>query len=399
MKTLSKKKTKQPDQTDPSGNQATEVGIDELIGHPETRLGEMIEGTPSCLKVLDQAGRLLTMNAKGLSMIEAPSMQEVLGADVFSLVAPEDRQSFVDFHNGVCAGESGRLEFRLVGLQGTERLMETWAAPYTLTNGEVAHIAITNDITEHKQNLQLLEAQRHALELASRHAALGVLAGGIAHEINNPLGIISGLAGLMKAKLARSEIDVEDFACKLDQIERTVTRISEVTGSLRTFSSDVPRENRELCDLHQVINQTFTLISEKSKASGIELFNEAATDLCVEINRVQFSQVLMNLLTNSLCAIEGLEARWIRVSTQLLGERVRIVFADSGPGIDQAVVEKLMTPFFTAKAVGEGTGLGLSISLGIMRNLGGTLSYAAESENTTFYIELPLASSDYASNV
>ena len=93
-------------------------------------------------------------------MIEATSMEAVAGADVFSLVAEESREEFIEFHRKVCAGHSGRLVFKLVGLKGTERLMETWASPYSLTNGEISHIAITNDITDRQQSVEMLETQR-----------------------------------------------------------------------------------------------------------------------------------------------------------------------------------------------------------------------------------------------
>ncbi len=366
--------------------------LEDLIGHPESRLGEMIEATPSCLKILDRSGHLMTMNAKGLSMIEAASMEEVAGADVFSLVAAESRRDFIEFHRAVCAGHSGRLVFKLVGLKGTERLMETWAAPYVLTNGEIAHIAITNDISERQQTADMLAAQRQALELASRHAALGELAAGIAHEINNPLGVIAGFAGLMKSQLDRGELDRDVLHEKLGQIEETVARISEITDSLRTFSSDVPPERREVCELRSLVEETFGLVAERTRIGGISLENDVPESLMVNVNRVQFAQVLMNLLTNSLHAIEGLTDRWIKVTASVSGANVCMEFIDSGKGIDPEIVDKIMTPFYSTKALGEGTGLGLSISLGIMRSLGGGLRYVNGSPNTTFHLDLPSAS-------
>lgn len=361
----------------------------DLVGHPEIRLGEMIEATPSCLKVVDEQGRLLTMNSKGLSMIEADSLAEVAGADLFSLVAAEHRAEFIDFHRRVCAGHSGRLVFKLVGLKGTERWMETWAAPYRLTNGARSHIAITNDISERQRTAETLEQQRQALEIASRHAALGEIAAGIAHEINNPLGVIAGLAGLMKLNLSKGEIDVANHLAKLEKIEQTVARISTITGSLRTFSSDVPVEQREVCVLRDVIDATFGLVTEKSRSAGIELANDVPPQIVVEINRLHFSQVIMNLLSNSLHAVEGLPDKWINVTASQAENSVRVSFSDAGRGIPEDLIAKIMTPFFSTKAVGDGSGLGLPLAQGIMRSLGGRLSYVREAENTTFLLELP----------
>ncbi|MEM7002943.1 MAG: histidine kinase dimerization/phospho-acceptor domain-containing protein, partial [Pseudomonadota bacterium] len=242
--------------------------IEDLIGHPETRLGEMIEASPSCLKIVDRSGRLLTMNSKGLSMIEADSMEEVAGADVFALVAPDSREAFIKFHEEVCGGQTKRLIFNLVGLKGTQRTMDTWAAPYRLNNGEVAHLAITNDITEQQQTAAELETQRHALELSARRAALGELAAGIAHEINNPLGIIAGIAGLARAQLAIDKVDKEELSKRLGEIEDTVARISDITGALRTFSRDVPGDQREAYCLRSAVDETFGLVAERCRVHG-----------------------------------------------------------------------------------------------------------------------------------
>ena len=202
----------------------------------------------------------------------------------------------------------------------------------------------------------------------------------------------------MKSKLDQNEFDHADFYEKFGKIEQTVSRISEITESLRTFSSDVPAEHREVCELQCVVDETFALVAEKSKIGGIALSNEVPEHLLVEVNRVQFSQVLMNLLSNSLHAIENRESRienrhdkWIKVTASKMGGSERLAFSDSGTGIDAEIVDKIMTPFYSTKAVGKGTGLGLSISLGIMRSFGGALNYVHTSPNTTFHVDLPSA--------
>lgn len=181
------------------------------------------------------------------------------------------------------------------------------------------------------------------------------------------------------------------FYEKLGKIEQTVSRIPEITESLCTFSSDVPAEHREVCELHVVIDKIFALIAEKSKIGCIALNNEARIHLFVEVNRVQFSPVLMNLLSNSLHAIKHRQDKWTKVTASKKAGSVRLAFSDSGTRIDAAIVDKIMTPFYSTKSVGQRTGLGLSISLGIMRSFGGALNYVHTPPNTTFHVGLPSA--------
>lgn len=120
----------------------------------------LISGTPSCLKVINSKGELLQMNKKGLGLIEADNFEQVKGANVYEIVTPKHRERFIEFNERICLGESGSLEFEIMGLRGTKRWMETFASPYELSNGEFAHIAITNEITDKK--LKHLEFEAYA---------------------------------------------------------------------------------------------------------------------------------------------------------------------------------------------------------------------------------------------
>ena len=304
-----------------------------LIGEPDARLAEMIDATPSCLKIIDKRGQLLTMNPRGLSLIEADDLESVLGADVYSLVEASHRTKFVEFNRAICEGQTGELEFEIVGL--------------------------------------------------------GEIAAGIAHEINNPLAVISGYAGMLRYQIESDEIDPESFKKKLCAIEDTVMRIVTITHSLQAFSSDVPAEARAPHSLTAVIDETLGLCGERCKASGIAVEVCADSGVNVDINFVQISQVFMNLLTNSFSAIEHSSEKWIKIDVSKRGKTILVRFSDSGPRIDRVVAEKLMTPFFTTKTMGQGTGLGLPISLGILRSHGGSLRYDSSCEHTTHLMELP----------
>ncbi len=122
----------------------------QIVDGLSLNLDPMINQSPSCLKLVSANGKLIMMNKTGLDLIEAEDMDSVLGADVYSIVEESHREKFIKFNEGICSGKSGILTFEIVGLKGTHRWMETHASPYRLSNGKIAHIAITNDITELK---------------------------------------------------------------------------------------------------------------------------------------------------------------------------------------------------------------------------------------------------------
>lgn len=147
--------------------------ISQLMGEGVFNLDSLITATPSCLKVISKDGSLLNMNQQGLDLIEAENLESVLGADVYEIVEESHREKFMAFNQRICSGESDRLVFEIVGLQGTKRWMETYAAPYKLTNGETAHIAITNDISEkvtkNRVNKVITEIRKNYIKFKDNH--------------------------------------------------------------------------------------------------------------------------------------------------------------------------------------------------------------------------------------
>jgi two-component system sensor histidine kinase DctS len=365
--------------------------FEQLIGDANSRFGEMIEATPSCVKIIDKTGGLLLMNAKGLSMIAAADFEMVKGESVYPLIEARDKEKFIRFNKAICNGERGQLEFELVDLNGKTHHMETWAAPYQLTNGEFAHIAITNDITEKKRIEETLEKQRGALEVTSRLAYIGELAAGIAHEINNPLSVIAGYAGLLRHQISSGGIDLEILDNHLQSIEETVNRISRITHSLSSLSSDLPAKKNEISSMASIVDETLNLCAERTKAQGICVDVAIDESFMVNVNRAQISQVIMNLLTNAFHAIANLEDKWIKIEAGSRLDLLIIEFSDSGTCIERTVAERMMTPFYTTKNPGQGTGLGLSIAESIIRSYDGRLSYDPISPYTKFIIELPFA--------
>lgn len=351
---------------------------------------EMVNSTPSCLKIINRAGELLHMNAQGLSLIEAQDMSSVFRANVYEIVEESHRGKFQEFNERVCDGEKGTLVFEIIGLNGTRRWMETYAAPYQLDSGEIAHIAITNDISSKVLAEKELIQQRQALASSARLASLGQFVGGIAHEINNPLAIILGNLSLLKIKMDANELDQEYLRNSVGTLLETTERISDIIQNLKTFTRDPKLGGTENYSLNEIVSQTLSLCQENFRLNNIEIQNLINDELVINCRKVQISQVLMNLINNSFDAINELDEKWLRLESKYSENGVKLIVTDSGAGISGAIAEQMFNPFFTTKEVGKGTGLGLSLSARIIDNHGGKLVYNQNSANTQFVIELPV---------
>jgi C4-dicarboxylate-specific signal transduction histidine kinase len=334
------------------------------------------------------------MNKIGLDLIEAENMEQVQGANVYSIVAESHREDFINFNHFICSGNKGSLTFEIVGLKGKRSWMETYAAPYQLTNGEIAHLAITNDISEKVRTNEEIILKDQALMESARLSALGEFTGGIAHEINNPLAILSSRSALLGMELNNSdgEIDRKKLLNGLSEIEQTVDRIGKIITNLKSFSRKPDNENSYECSVYDTVDSTLSLCREKFKHSNIDIQVDITPTSLICCQQIQLSQVFMNLLNNSFDAVNELPDKWIKIADSKTNTHYEISFTDSGMGISESIRTKIMTPFFTTKDVGKGTGLGLSISYKFMENFGGKLLLNEQSENTQFILRFPLKS-------
>jgi PAS domain S-box-containing protein len=231
--------------------------------------------------------------------------------------------------------------------------------------------------------------QRVGLERATQQseklAALGTLAAGLAHELNNPIGIISTRAELMLLD-AEARALPEDVAEDLRVIQRHAQRVARITQGLLSFARSSSGQPGRV-DLNRVVEETLLLVEKMIATGGVVIRRALAPDLPPvwgDANALQ--QVVMNLLTNARDAVKG--GGEISIETSATPEasgRVQLVVHDTGRGIPPEVLPKVFDPFFTTKA--EGTGLGLSISYGIVRDHRGTVDVrSTPGEGTTFVL-------------
>jgi C4-dicarboxylate-specific signal transduction histidine kinase len=233
-----------------------------------------------------------------------------------------------------------------------------------------------------------LENYQELLSETSKMSALGEMAAGLAHEINNPLAIISGKVAVAQKKLKGLQIESK-ILDDLEKAQESVQRISKISKGLRTYARDEVRDPAQSFKLSECVESTLLFCQEKLGQSGIDLKVELDESIFVKGHPGEYSQVLLNLIHNSCYAIKEHESPWISIYLQLeQPDLIHFKVKDSGHGIPKDVQEKMGNPFFTTKPPGEGTGLGLGISKKIMRANGGRLYYNVNSLNTEFIMEL-----------
>jgi two-component system NtrC family sensor kinase len=230
---------------------------------------------------------------------------------------------------------------------------------------------------------------------SSKMAALGKMAAGIAHEINNPLAVIGEKAGWLKDLLREEDLgtspNFEEFADAVNKIEVHVNRAKKITHRLLGFARRM-EPVQERVNLNDILDDTIGFLENDARYRNIDIQTDFFEGLpSTTSDSSQLQQVFLNILNNAIDAI-GKDGE-ITVKTSHLAKinNLAVEISDNGPGIPKEMVDKIFDPFFTTKTVGKGTGLGLSISYSIIDKLGGRMMVASEQgKGTTFTIYLPI---------
>ena len=258
---------------------------------------------------------------------------------------------------------------------------------------------LENAILENKEHLKELESklkveqelslQKAITAQSSKLATLGEMAGGIAHEVNNPLHIIKNSALQIDRRLKKIQVEDDFIQKKVNNIQLTVDRVGKIIKGLLRISRTHDPSDLSKRNLKEVIQESLQLSEEKFKIAGIDLRIDLPEDIHIFVNDIAFSQVVINLLNNSYYFINTLEKPWVEIKLEKLENgMVSISFTDSGAPIPKEEQEKLFNPFFSTKKVGEGTGLGLSVSKTILQEVNGDLTFK-DTDHPCFIITLP----------
>lgn len=275
---------------------------------------------------------------------------------------------------------------------------EVFAAEVALNsfiyNGTKVVQASIRDISERKRYEDSLRRQREMLVASAKLSSLGEMAGGIAHEINNPLSIIIGK--ISQLKRITPTATPEKLTEEMSVIDSTAKRIAAIIKGLKSFSRNAEKDEKQKILITAMMNDLFEISKERFKFHQIHLDFIQKNDqpVYVQCRTAQLLQVLVNLLNNAFDAVEHLEEKWVRFELDTRENYCIISITDSGSGIDPRIADKIMSPFFTTKPVDKGTGLGLSISKSIIEEHDGKFYYDSTSKHTRFVIELPLAEAE-----
>ncbi|MBH48712.1 MAG: hypothetical protein CME71_11135 [Halobacteriovorax sp.] len=240
---------------------------------------------------------------------------------------------------------------------------------------------------------QVLLEQKKSI-MNSKMASVGVMASGVAHEINNPITIVNLSLKKAERTLKKNPDNPlsEELLKILSRVNQTTARITKIIDTMKQLTQDVSSDKRSTIQISTIVNETIDFLSERLKTAKIEIKTEV-NDFVLECNKGEISRVLNSLIINSIDEIvaKNLEdsKRFIEISVFEKNGKRLIAITDGGPGIAANVVNNIFDPFFTTKDVSEATGLGLNTAKKIMNAYDGDLFYNDKNPTTQFIMEFP----------
>jgi PAS domain S-box-containing protein len=353
----------------------------EELGASEQNYRRIFEGSMDIILVIDRQGKFLDINQAGLASLGYDSKEELIGKSHFTEVflAPGQPERLLE---NIAAGNIRKdLECEVRKRDG-ETL--TWLFSFTVNrkeNGEVIGFeGIAKDITERKKMAQQLLQ-------TDRLASLGQLSAGVAHEVNNPLGMILGYTQLLLRNEPKDTQNFED----LKIIEKHARNCKTIVEDLLKFARSSETQ-KGLLDMNELVGEIISVVEHQFKLDNVTIecqLDTSAPRLFADGEKLK--QVFMNLLMNARQAIA--DGGRIEVATfyDSSHNEVRITVADSGSGIAAEIQDKIFDPFFTTKPTGQGTGLGLSVSYGIIKDHQGDITVeSVPGRGSIFTVRLPI---------
>lgn len=349
----------------------------------------VLDSLPVSIYVIDRDYRIVMWNRHREIGVQGMPRDSVIGRNVFQVFAkyPQNRLK-QEFERAFRTGKIERIEQQTVDDNGaTQHWMVSKIPMRDETTNEITHvITVGEDITMRVEAI-------HAVGRAEKLAAVGRLAAGVVHEINNPLATISACAESLETRVEEGVFgatpETEDLHEYLGLIRSEAFRCKAITNGLLDFSR-VRSGNRLLIDIAELIKSSVNLLTHQKRGKAIEFKYEFDENLPhINADGGQIQQAIIALATNAIDAMPYGGTLSFRVFTQ--NNRITIEIKDTGIGISSENMSKIFEPFFTTKEIGKGTGLGLAVCYGIITEHGGRLSVRSNvGVGTTFTIFLPI---------
>jgi two-component system, NtrC family, sensor kinase len=357
------------------------------LRNSEESFRSLIERSPEAIFV-HRGGPLVYVNPSALVFLKQPASR-VEGASLLDFVHPEDRALAQTMLGPPGRGSAGARELRFLSANGRVLTAEVSCLSLAFL-GQPATVISARDLTERRQ-------MQTRLVLSDRLVAMGTLAAGVAHEINNPLAFVVSNLNFMASELQAVARELPPGrVAELEEVLREAsmgtTRMRQIVGDLKMLSR-AEDEARAPVNLQHVIESALTIARAelRPRARVVRDYGDVAL---VEGSEGRFAQVFLNLFINAAQAIAPgqPENNEIRVTLRAAAEHVIAEVRDTGAGIPSELRARIFDPFFTTKPVGEGTGLGLFVCQGIVTRFGGEISVDSEvGHGTTFRIIFPAA--------
>jgi two-component system NtrC family sensor kinase len=355
--------------------------------HAQRRFtAKVIDSLPLGLYVIDRDYRIQAWNRKRETGTQGVPREAAIGHAIFDILSRQPRDLLRREFDEVF--QTGRMQVieQDTSFSGEQRHYRITKIPMRLDDDEVTHIiTIGEDITEWREALRRI-AQSEKL------AAIGQLAAGIMHEINNPLATIGACADAVRG---RAEDAGPDVAAGIEEylriVDTEVQRCKRIVEGLLDYSRPKKAALAPVA-VNTVVEETLFLLKHHDRFKRLEVRRELAPDLPeVEANGEQLIQVFMALMLNAMDAMETRGTLTVRTALNLeRADEVCIAFSDTGAGIPRQDMQKIFEPFYTTKPQGRGTGLGLSICYAIVAEHGGRIEVDSQlGEGSTFKVLLP----------
>lgn len=348
----------------------------------------VLDALPVSIYVIDRDYRIVTWNSHRENGVQGMPRDAVIGRNVFEVLAkyPQGRLK-QEFERAFRTGRIERIEQQTVNEKGTTTHWLVSKVPMRdAETGEVTHvITVGEDVTVRVEAI-------HAVGRAEKLAAVGRLAAGVVHEINNPLATIAACAEALEQRVSEGAFgdseEVDDLKEYLGLIKSEAFRCKSITTGLLDFSR-VRAGNRHPMDVRDVLRSSANLVSHQRRGDNIEFEFEVEENMpLITGDSGQIQQAIIALATNAIDAMPDGGTLTFRAFAQ--NTRIILEVSDTGIGIAPEDMSKIFEPFFTTKEVGKGTGLGLAVCYGIITDHGGRLSVRSNiGKGTTFSIFLP----------